>query len=494
MDKIKFEAIATKGNNKGAGFIRIPLQIRNKFSIKDQYKIRLNSKIIFYSKIRNYRGNGIFIPTDLNIKNKLYKQKVEVQMEKINGFFTKVGSDGRIYIPNFYNLKNKDIILINITINKNNFKKICVVNSTKRKKTKELMCMLGKGLSGKKGIFKIGKKFDRNKLTKSSKLFKKLLINFNFVEINKNNILVFYGNHNPFTLNKKINLNEFAHYLGCYFSDGTKKGNHWAMSASTFEQANYFKEKHKKIILDSNIAISLTYTNYQEKDLELLKNKLIKKWSKKTGLILKNKKIRIIKTKTKYAPNRNPYGSLRIREDRKLVQIYYNRLLNHLLNTIYKENDKVLAFNFICGVMEGDGCVNSKTHSHIIISTNSSEIEILKKVCDKNNIKSSVRRWENDKYDRVDLVIGSLEIIKNISILKDKLFKYYPKRRKILQERLGNTGCAKFLLGKNKKTSNWLIGQLNQYKILDGKGNLTKFGKKVRKDLKEFLEKPVTVE
>ncbi|MBU1245428.1 MAG: hypothetical protein KKF53_03155, partial [Nanoarchaeota archaeon] len=99
MDKIKFEAIATKGNNKGAGFIRIPLQIRNKFSIKDQYKIRLNSKIIFYSKIRNYRGNGIFIPTDLNIKNKLYKQKVEVQMEKINGFFTKVGSDGRIYIP-----------------------------------------------------------------------------------------------------------------------------------------------------------------------------------------------------------------------------------------------------------------------------------------------------------------------------------------------------------------------------------------------------------
>ena len=58
---------------------------------------------------------------------------------------------------------------------------------------------------------------------------------------------------------------------------------------------------------------------------------------------------------------------------------------------------------------------------------------------------------------------------------------------KILKERLANTGCSRFLLGKSKKTSNWLIGQLNNYGIFDGKGNLTKFGKKVKKDLKEFL-------
>ena len=71
--------------------------------------------------------------------------------------------------------------------------------------------------------------------------------------------------------------------------------------------------------------------------------------------------------------------------------------------------------------------------------------------------------------------------------MKDKLFKYYPKRRKILKERLAKTGCARFLLSSGN-TSNWLIGQLNNYGILDGKGNLTKFGEKVKRDLNEFLK------
>ena len=70
--------------------------------------------------------------------------------------------------------------------------------------------------------------------------------------------------------------------------------------------------------------------------------------------------------------------------------------------------------------------------------------------------------------------------------MKDKLFKYYPKRRKILKERLAKIGCARFLLSSGD-TSNWLIGQLNNYGILDGKGNLTEFGAKIQKDLKGFL-------
>ena len=173
-------------------------------------------------------------------------------------------------------------------------------------------------------------------------------------------------------------------------------------------------------------------------------------------------------------------------EPRQLTQIYYNRLLKYLFDKTMKESNKELATDFICGTMEGDGCVNSKTHSHILISTNAEEIKILKKICDNSYLKSGIRAWEGSK-NRVDLLIGSLEIIKNISILKDKLFKYYPKRRKILKERLANTGCSRFLLGKTKKTSNWLIGQLNNYGILDGKGNLTKFGTKIKKDLKSFL-------
>ncbi len=67
----------------------------------------------------------------------------------------------------------------------------------------------------------------------------------------------------------------------------------------------------------------------------------------------------------------------------------------------------------------------------------------------------------------------------------------YNKRRKILQERLGNTGCARFLL-HNTKTSNMLIGKLKELGILDSNGKPTNYGKKVKKSLKEFVS--VTVE
>ena len=80
-----------------------------------------------------------------------------------------------------------------------------------------------------------------------------------------------------------------------------------------------------------------------------------------------------------------------------------------------------------------------------------------------------------------------MEVIKNISILKDRIFKYYPKRRKLLKERLANTPSIRYLLGKTNKTSNWLIGQFNEMKIFGGNGNLTEFGKKTKEDLKEFL-------
>lgn len=222
-------------------------------------------------------------------------------------------------------------------------------------------------------------------------------------------------------------------------------------------------------------------------NIEKLKKELADFWSKKTTAEIEARRVRIIKTYIKYAANRGPYGSLSMKEHRQLIQLYYNRLLMHLFTKIIKKPNKDLATDFVCGAMEGDGCVNSKTHGHIIITTNKEDIKILKNICDNSYLKSGIRTWKG-KENRVDLLIGSLEIIKNISILKDKLFKYYPKRRKILKERLGNTGCARFLLGKSKKTSNWLIGQLNNVGVLDGKGRLTELGFKIRRDLKEFLE------
>jgi hypothetical protein len=486
MNTTKYKCTVTKGNDRGAGFIRIPLQIRNKFCIKDQYKATINSKIRYYCKIRDYRGKGIFVPVEINVKNRLYKKEVDVELEKIDGFYTKVGSDGRIYVPNTYPLKKGDIISISIKINGEKLIKYPKIYLRKKKNTKELIFYLDKSFYNKEVIIKVDIILQKNKLVNSKHIFNKLLKNFDFAEIETNKIIVYYGNRVPIMVNNNIDIKNLAHYLGCYFADGTKKGNDWGICASTFKQADYFINKHKEIISNPNIIPSITCTAYNIRNIEKLKEELISIWSKKLDLNIKGKSVRIIKTETEYASNRGPYGSLSMKEHRQLTQIYYNRLLKYLFDCIIKESNKDLATDFICGAMEGDGCLNSKKHGHIIITTNINEIKILKEICDKSHFISSIRFWKGKK-NRIDLVIGSLQITKNISILKDKLFKYYPKRRKILKERLAQTGCARFLLGKSKKTSNWLIGKLKTYEILDSKGNLTKFGKKIQKDLKEFL-------
>jgi len=486
MNTTKFKCAVTKGNSKGVGFIRLPAQIRDDFSFGEQYKIIINSNIRYYSKIRNNKGKGIFVPLSINTKYKLYKKIVNVELEKIEGFYTKVGSKGRIYIPNSYRIKKGDIISINIKIGGNELIRYPKIYLREKGNSKEFIFYLNSDFSGKEAIIKINNIFQKSKVIQSKHFFNKLLSGLDFTEIGTNKIIVYYGNRVPIIINCNIDIKNLAHYLGCYFADGTKRGNDWGICASTFDQAAYFIKKHKEIISDPNIIPSITCTTNKIRDIEKLKGELVSIWSKKLDLNIENRRARIIKTETEYAPNRGPYGSLSMKEHRQLTQIYYNRLLKYLFSCIIKELNKDLATDFICGAMEGDGCLNSKKHGHIIITTNTNEIKILKEICDKSHLKSSIRCWKG-KPNRVDLLIGSLEVIKNISILKDKLFKYYPKRRRILKERLAQTGCARFLLGKSKKTSNWLIGQLNSYGILDGRGNLTKLGKKIQKDLKEFL-------
>jgi len=248
--------------------------------------------------------------------------------------------------------------------------------------------------------------------------------------------------------------------------------------------AIYFRKVHEKLVKDVKIVFSITYCDPKNKDKGFLRDKIINSWKKNTGIKLEGISVRIIPTKHENASNRNPFGSLIFKENRELTRIYYVRLLNFLFNKIKEEKNKELALDFILGVLEGDGSVSAKKRGHVIITSNFKELKILEEVIKIVGINYRLyMEGKNKGYIR----IWSLELIKNISHLKDKLFKYYPKRRKTLKERLAQTGCARFLLGKSKKTSNWLIGQLNKYGILDGKGNLTELGKKIQKDLKEFI-------
>ena len=486
MNPRNFKATVTKGNNKGAGFIRFPAEIRAHFSIGDQYEAKIDNATKFYAKIRYYNGNGIFVPRDTSIKNKLCGKQVVVDLEKIDGFYSLVGEEGRVYIPNSYNVKDKDIILLKIIADTIEKEKFCKIYSRERNNTTEFFFYLESNYIGKEVITKLITVFPKNKLSYSESFLTEILKEFEFAEVGEERIIIFNGRMLPILINTKISLRELAHYLGCYFSDGTKRGNNWGICASTFEQANYYLKRHSEIIYDQRIFCSVTCTTYSG-DHEQLKNNLALIWREHTRQNIEPRKIRIIKTNTEYASNRNPYGSLVIKENRQLTLMYYNRLLEILFSIIKEEHNKELATEFILGTMEGDGCVNSKTHGHIIITTNDAEVKILKEICDKSYFsKSSIRQWKGKK-NRADLFIGSLELIKNMPYLKDKLFQYYPKRRKKLQERLASTGCARFLL-KGTKTSNTLIGKLKENGILDNNNELTKFGKEVQASLRGFME------
>jgi bifunctional DNA-binding transcriptional regulator/antitoxin component of YhaV-PrlF toxin-antitoxin module len=481
-----FKSIVKKGNNKGVGFISIPLEKRRFFSIDEQIRIIVNSKIEFFSRVKFYGTTGFYVPYKIMVQNILLGKEVNVDVKKIDGFFTSIGNDGRIYIPQNiaekFSLESDDIIEIKFKVKNEEIIKYCLVHLRERKNTKEYMCMFNFKKPKQEGIFKLVRKLPKN--LQNLNFPKNVLKNFNFAEINNETIISYYGRRTPIIINSNIDIDKIAYYLGCYFADGTKRGNDWGICASTFNQGNFYIMNHKSIIKDSKIIPSISYTDIDNKQKEFLRNKLISRWKDLVNIQVEEKRVRIHNSNKGYSFNINPFGSLVLKEHRQLTQLYYNELLNYLLNKIKKENNKKLAIDFLCGVMEGDGSVSARKRGHIMITSNAKELDIIEQIVKITNLNyKRYMEGKNKGYIR----FWALDIIKNIEIFKDKLFKYYPKRRKILKERLAQTGCARFLLGKSKKTSNWLIGQLNNYGILDGKGNLTKFGKKIQKDLKEFL-------
>ena len=480
MQIVEFETVVKKANARGAGFVSIPKELRSHFVINSQVKAILNSKIPIYAKIREFNSLGFYIPYNIAGQFNLLNNLVKVGIENITGFYTSIGEDGRIYLPNSLaqklELKYNDIIEIEGFIS--GIKKVAYPMISVRKKgtTTEYSCLFNRKAAGTSGFFKIIRKLD-------FKSFGNLLDGLYHGDIDGIKSIVYFGNHHPILINNKMQIKELAHYLGCYFADGTKKGNNWGICASTFEQANYYYKMHQLLIKDAKIVATISFTDTENKDNNNLTTYLTGLWCGNVAYLSRAIKVRIIKSASKPSLKTNKFGCLVMKENRQLTQIYYNRLLQFLYNEVKLKKDKELALDFICGILEGDGSVSSD-HGHLTISTNKEESKALEDMLNYAGLKYYVRVEGENK---ICIHIGLLEIIRTIVILKDRIFKYYPKRRKLLRERLLNTASVMFLLGKNKKTSNWLIGQFNEMNILDRIGNLTKFGVEIKNSLKDFL-------
>lgn len=478
----KFEAIVKKGNNRGAGFVSIPKEIRNNFEKDSQLLVLINSDINFYAKARHHNNLGFYLPSKVVQHQNLINKSIKVEIKNIEGFCTSIGGDGRIYIPQKIAekcfLKNNEIIEVEGCINGTKEIRYPMVSFRAKRNSTEYMCLFNKQKAGKGGVFKVIRKLE------FPAQLNFLLDNLYAGKIDNKNSILYLGNHHPVIINNKVELNNIAHFLGCYFADGTKRGNNWGICASTFEQANYYFKMHHSLIKDAKIISNVSFTDTKNEDEKYLAGHLSNSWKGRVGYLLDNVKVRIIKSKFGLSLKTGQFGSLVMKENRQLTQVYYNRLLQYLLDEIKSKNDKELAIDFICGILEGDGSVGPEGRGHLVITSNTDELKILYEIIKYAGIKCHLK-MEGQNHGGIH--IGLLQVIRHIGILKDKIFIYYPKRRKLLKERLLNTASVRFLLGKTSKTSNWLIGQFNEMNILDGTRNLTEFGIKVREDLREFL-------
>jgi len=309
---------------------------------------------------------------------------------------------------------------------------------------------------------------------------------FKTAALDDSRTVLFLGNRVPIVINDRIIIEDFAYYLGAFFADGTKRGNNWGICASTFEQAVYYLAMHQKLIPDATLNIGLTYTANERECTNELRRRLARTWLENTSISVNPSKIWVIKAVTLDSANRNPYGSLVIKELRQLTMFYYNELLNHLLKRIKRIGDRSLALEFLCGVLEGDGSPNASSRGHIVITTNKNELKILREVF---NVVGFKHEGLVEGKNKATIRIGSLELLKNLLALHNYLFKYYPKRKMRFIKRFLQTGAARFLLGR-QRTAYWVMKELREANIIDKSNSLTAKGKRIRSSLLE-MEKSI---
>lgn len=488
--ELRFTSQIRKGNKKGTGFFYIPSNKVNLLNLGERIKVNLDKEIYFYSKITKHNERlGVYVPQHIAIENNLINKEVETQIEKVEGFYAKMYSDGRIYIPKDIVKKQKlnhnDIVLIKgIENGKVVYEKFSKIYVTKRKnRLAEYHCVFNKIFRNKELLFKIEKRSQEAFKENLSPILTQLLKGMHYAFVNKGSIIIFKGNKVPAILSTKINYPELAFYLGAYFADGTRKGNYWAICASTFEQAKYYLKIHKSLVKDSRPEFIISYTNIYNIDNFQLQKELAKIWGNEVGI--KVDKFRIRKPSGKSISKWNKYGTLVIREPRQILLDIYNFLLKELLKEILLQKNKELAVDFFCGVLEGDGCSPTPKRGHISIASNKDDIHILESILRITSIKFKIVKEENNKYG---LKIGALEILKNFDLLKDKVFILYPKRRKIFFERLKIVRTTKFLIG-NHEPAAWVKTWLKNTGLCDRNYKITESGLILKGDLLKAIQK-----
>jgi len=473
-----------KGNKKGAGFVRLH-KITQNLHLKDKIKVNIldRSSVLatFYASLTSYKGyTGFYIPQKICSFYKLLRKELEFEIEKVNGFYTKLGNDGRLYIPydiaSGLQLNPNELVLIEGQVENLTKMKLCKIKVREKNDKKEYFCIFSSEFKNKSGIFAIKRRLPKRNLKEP---LKSILSDLDY-GIWDNYKITIIRHKSRLDINPHIELNDdLFYYLGCYFADGTKK-NTWAITASTFHQAKFYKEMHEKLILNPEYKssyISMSFKKDQKVDLEEIKNL----WKKACSIEVKSIRMRIINGNSLKT---HLYGSLVVRDNRRITLLYYKKLLNYLVNYITNEKDQKAAWNFVCGVLEGDGSPSARKRGYIVISSNKEDVAILREILKIASIDYSIQKDRN----KVCLRLSALGLLSKLELISSKIFAYYPERRKKFIERFSKIGATRFITGKQNYCAPWVKSWLKEKGILDKNYELTPKGKRFKKILEKMIK------
>jgi bifunctional DNA-binding transcriptional regulator/antitoxin component of YhaV-PrlF toxin-antitoxin module len=481
---MKIKEKVWRGNRKGTGFVKLTKIIQN-LHLRDQIKVNILGKnsilTTFYASLASYKNYvGFYVPQRICSFYKLLGKEVEFEVEKVNGFYTKLGNDGRLYIPyeiaSELQLKLNELVLIKGQIENLTKTKVCKIKVREKSGKKEYYCIFSLEFKNKSGLFVIERKLSKHDLKEP---LKSIVKDLDYGILNNHKIVILQ-HKSELHINPQIELDDnLFYYLGCYFADGTRK-NTWAITASTFNQAKFYKEMHERLILNpeyNSSYVSISLKKDQKVNLEEIK----KLWERECNIEVKSVRARTIignSLKT------HLYGSFVIRDNRRVTLLYYQRLLDYVISYITDEKDQKAALNFICGVLEGDGSPSARKGGYIIISTNKEDVVILQKILRIADADYSIQRDGNRAYVR----LSALGLLSKLELIWDKIFTYYPERRKKFIERFSRIGAVRFITGEQNYCASWVKSWLRKNGILNENYELTSKGKRIKNLLKKMIK------
>ncbi|OLS24794.1 MAG: hypothetical protein HeimC2_20990 [Candidatus Heimdallarchaeota archaeon LC_2] len=279
-----------------------------------------------------------------------------------------------------------------------------------------------------------------------------------FGKMDDKTVILFKGGHSPIEIPLKIDVGENVHYMGCYFADGTKKGHAWKINASTPEQAMYYNKIYDKLLPSEDFKFKVTYskTPSDVRTADEITRDIKKYWEEKTDNSFSVGKVYIVDAKVDAALNRNKYGSLEIKNDKGLVMQFHQKMLDQTMEIISNSNDRKLLWDFVHGILEGDGYVaGGAERLGLGISCNIDNYEFIQDILDKLGIQFRTDTFDSDsgRSNGVQIQFGLFEILKNFKDIKDDVFQYYPKRADRLFDRMQDQSTVQHMLGKRSQSS-----------------------------------------